>query len=188
MLCLSLAVRDFAASPTDATAQFCRRHSAGAQLKALNEEISEKESLMAKYELESRRRIVEIEKKQHELDLLNKKFDALMKQRAGMAELDEDAGPLEATIAHLKREISAKQGENADLQRLWIKAQTELVNVQNGNQSVSEQLHDKRARASILMQKQTRLDAQFVKEEKEVKELERGNSGLHLEIAKVSFH
>ena len=32
---------------------------------------------------------------QHELDLLNRKFDQLMKQRAGQAEMDEDAGPLE---------------------------------------------------------------------------------------------
>jgi len=60
---------------------------------------------MAKYELEARRRSVDIEKKQvrfkftcglaykrrfvcrclpqHELDLLNRKFDQLMKQRAG---------------------------------------------------------------------------------------------------------
>eukprot|EP00965_Chrysotila_dentata_P192872 6175418-Pleurochrysis_carterae.AAC.2 len=38
---------------------------------------------------------VEIDKKQHELDLLNRKFDAIMKQRAGQG-MDEDAGPLEA--------------------------------------------------------------------------------------------
>ena len=79
-----------------------------------------------------------------------------MKQRAGVAELDEDAGPLEATIVHLKRELGVKAAENAELQRNWIKAQTELVNVSNGNQAVSEQLHDKRAKASILMQKQAR--------------------------------
>ena len=44
---------------------------------------------MRRYQLESRRRNVEIDKKQHELDLLNRKFDQLMKQRAGQAELDE---------------------------------------------------------------------------------------------------
>ena len=141
---------------------------------------------MAKYESESRRRNIEIEKKQHELDLLNKKFDTLMKQRAVVAELDEDAGPLEATIVHLKRELGVKAGENAELQRNWIKAQTELVNVANGNQAVSEQLHDKRAKASILMQKQMRLEAQFELQGKEVKELERGNAGLHNELTKVN--
>jgi len=158
----------------------------GGQLNALNEELGEKDALMAKYEQESRRRNIEIEKKQHELDLLNKKFDTLMKQRAGVAELDEDAGPLEATIVHLKRELSGKHAENAELQRVWIKAQTELVNVENSNQTVGEQLHDKRAKASILMQKQMRLEAQFEAQGKEVKDLERGNASLHNEMTKVN--
>uniref|UniRef100_A0A7S3BNX6 Cilia- and flagella-associated protein 157 n=1 Tax=Haptolina ericina TaxID=156174 RepID=A0A7S3BNX6_9EUKA len=103
-----------------------------------------------------------------------------------MAELDEDAGPLEATIVHLKREIGMKQADNAELQRLWIKAQTELVNVQNSNQTVSEQLHDKRAKSSILMQKQLRLNVKYEKEGKEGKELERGSSNLHNEMTKVN--
>jgi len=158
----------------------------GGQLKALNEELTEKDTLMAKYEQESRRRNIEIEKKQHELDLLNRKFDSLMKQRAGVAELDEDAGPLEATIVHLKRELSTKEAENAEFQRVWIRAQTDLVNVANGNQTVTDQLHDKRAKTSILMQKQMRLETQFDREAKEVKELERGNAGLHNELTKVN--
>ena len=62
------------------------------QNKALNEELTEKDALVNRYQLEARRRAIEIEKKQHDLDLLNKKFDVLMKQRAGDAELDEDAG------------------------------------------------------------------------------------------------
>ena len=63
------------------------------QHNALNAELTEKDALVARYQIEARRRTVDVEKKQHELDLLNKKFDALMKQRAGVAELDEDAGP-----------------------------------------------------------------------------------------------
>merc|ERR1719217_1641519 len=114
------------------------------QLDTLNSELAEKDALVARYQLEARRRTVEVEKKQHELDLLNKKFDVLMKQRAGVAELDEDAGPLEATIVHLKREINNKMAENADLQRTWIRQQTDLVTVQNANQAVSEKLHDHR--------------------------------------------
>ena len=109
---------------------------------AINVELNEKDALIARYELEARRRAVEIEKKQHELDLLNKKFDTLMKQRAGVAELDEDAGPLEATIVHLKREINTKMAESAELQRAWIKQQTDLVMVQNVNQTFTEKIHD----------------------------------------------
>ena len=39
-----------------------------------------------------------------------------MKARAGVEDLDEDAGPLEATILHLKKEIAAIQAESAQLQ------------------------------------------------------------------------
>jgi len=158
----------------------------GGQLKALNEELTEKDTLMGKYEQESRRRNIEIEKKQHELDLLNKKFDAFMMQRAGVAELDEDAGPLEATIVHLKRELLTKQTENAEMQRVWIKAQTELVNLANSNQNVGEQLHDTRAKVSILKQKQKRLESQFAKDGNEAKELERATASLHHELTKMN--
>jgi len=69
-----------------------------------------------RYELEARRRNVEVEKKQHELDLLNRKFEELMTKRAGVAGMDEDSGPLEATIVHMKKEITAKQQACSDLQ------------------------------------------------------------------------
>lgn len=61
-----------------------------ALLKSTNLELVEKDALMAKYEAESRRRNTEVEKKAHDLDLLNRKFDGLMKARAGVEDLDED--------------------------------------------------------------------------------------------------
>ena len=54
------------------------------QVKQVNEEIKEQDALVAKYEAESRRRHTEIEKKQHEIDLLNKKFEQMMAKRAGV--------------------------------------------------------------------------------------------------------
>ncbi len=153
---------------------------------ALTAELSEKDSLVARYELEAKRRAVEIEKKQHDLDLLNKKFDVLMKQRAGVAELDEDAGPLEATIVHLKKEIRQKTIECSELQRAWITQQTDLVTVQNTNQSIGEKCHEHRAKLSILAQKQTRVGAQFERAEKELKELERGTVGMHHDLFKIN--
>ena len=93
---------------------------------------------------------------------------------------------VEATIVHLKREISTKMGETAELQRAWIKQQTELVSVQNANQSVGERIHDYRAKLSILAQKQTRIEAQFEKQARELRELERGSSSLHNEMSKIN--
>ena len=156
------------------------------QLAVVNDELKEKDALMAKYEQESRRRNVEIEKKQHELDLLNRKFDGLMKQRAGAAELDEDAGPLEATIVNMKREIHAKSQECTELQRLWIKQQTDLVAVQNSNQAISEAQQDKRAKLAILQQRRLRTAAQFETHTKELRELERTESVQHTEMSKIN--
>jgi len=156
------------------------------QNSTLNAELAEKDALVSRYQLEARRRGIEIEKKQHDLDLLNKKFDTLMKARAGDAELDEDAGPLEATIVHLKREIGQKTAECADLQRNWITQQTELVTVQNSNQTVQEQLHAHRAKLSIQAQKQARIEAQYERQAKELRELERGTASMHNEMSKIN--
>ena len=66
----------------------------------------------------------------HDLDMLNRKFDGLMKARAGVDDLDEDAGPLEATIMHLRKEMGGVQAASTELQRAWINRQTDLVAVQ----------------------------------------------------------
>jgi len=157
-----------------------------ATLKSTNAELAEKDALMLKYESEARRRNVEIEKKAHELDLLNKKFDGLMKARAGVADLDEDAGPLEATILHLKKEMASVGAECAELQRAWIKQQTELVTVQKDNQQVSEELQDKRAQIAILEQKRVRIDAQDEAVQKEIRQLGRLSDNMHIEMAKIN--
>jgi hypothetical protein len=141
---------------------------------------------MAKYEAESRRRNTEVEKKAHDLDLLNRKFDGLMKARAGVEDLDEDAGPLEATILHLKKEIASVQAAGGVLQRAWIKDQTELVAVQNRNALLGEDLHDKRAHLSILEQTRVRIDAAHAAEKKEGVRLARLSDSMHTEMGKIN--
>lgn len=157
-----------------------------AQLKAINAELVEKDALMARYEAESRRRNTEVEKKAHDLDLLNRKFDGLMKARAGAEDLDEDAGPLEATILHLKKEIAAIQAESAQLQRAWIKNQTELVSVQNRNAVLGEDLSDKRAHYSILEQTRARIDAAHAAEKKEGVRLARLSDAMHTAMGRIN--
>ena len=156
------------------------------QVKQVNEEIKEQDALVAKYEAESRRRHTEIEKKQHEIDLLNKKFEQMMAKRAGVEDLDEDAGPLEAAIVHIKKDIAAKQAESAELQRTWIKGQTELVTLQNQNAGVAEVLADRKAKLAILEQKRMRMDAQHESRVKALRELRRASDHMHLEMGKIN--
>ena len=156
------------------------------QVKQVNEEIKEQDALVAKYEAESRRRHTEIEKKQHEIDLLNKKFEQMMAKRAGVEDLDEDAGPLEAAIVHIKKDIASKQAESAELQRTWIKGQTELVTLQNQNAGVAEVLADRKAKLAILEQKRMRMDAQHESRVKALRELGRASDHMHLEMGKIN--
>ena len=156
------------------------------QLKSLNEELAEKDSLVAKYEMEARRRHTDIEKKQHDLDLLNRKFDKLMKQRAGVSDLDEAAGPLEAAIVGLKKEIAAKADESTDLQRLWIAKQAELVTLLQKNDQMSEEQQELRSRIAILSQKRSRIDSELEACRKEIVRHERQEGGHHLELGKMN--
>eukprot|EP00967_Tisochrysis_lutea_P140235 scaffold256018_cov31-Tisochrysis_lutea.AAC.1 len=155
-------------------------------LKEYNTELAEKDALMAKYEVEARRRNVEIEKKQHELDLLNRKFDSLMAKRAGMKELDEDAGPLEATIVNLKKEINARSKACSDLQRDWINMQTELVTIENSNTGVADQTHELRGKLAILSQKRVRINADLEREKKAIVDSSRTSNALHIEMGKIN--
>ena len=109
-----------------------------------------------------------------------------MKARAGVEDLDEDAGPLEATILHLKKEIASVQAAGGVLQRAWIKDQTELVAVQNRNALLGEDLHDKRAHLSILEQTRVRIDAAHAAEKKEGVRLARLSDSMHTEMGKIN--
>ena len=102
-------------------------------LEALMGQLKQKDNLILKYEQEIRRRNDEIEKKQYEVDRLNRRFDSLVRNMQ-----DENMGPLEATINNLLKEISGKADESSGLQRSWIRSQTELVTTQNDNTAQAE--------------------------------------------------
>lgn len=57
------------------------------------------------------------------LDRLNRKYEQLTSKM----DVDENTGPLEATIKHIKKETDHRKKENLDLQRDWLHIQTGLV-------------------------------------------------------------
>ena len=78
------------------------------------------------------------------------------------------AGPLEATINNLNRELAKKDVEGKDLQRHWINLQTELVAKQNDNSELSESHARLTSNFSILNQKKVGLEQALEQEEKQV--------------------
>lgn len=70
------------------------------------------------------------------------------------------AGPLEATIANLQREITAKEAAGREVQRRWIVVQGQLVAAQADNAEQAEVVAAQRAQQAVLQQKRARLEAQ----------------------------
>ena len=67
------------------------------------------------------------------------------------------AGPLEATINNLTREIARKGDENRELQRRWMSQQLELISLQTAAARDAEALQQLRAEHSVLSARRARL-------------------------------
>lgn len=71
-----------------------------------------------------------------------------------------NAGPLEATIVNLQRDIAAKSAASRDLQRRWIGVQGQLVALQADNSEAAEAVAAMRSQQAVMQQKRARLDGQ----------------------------
>lgn len=81
-------------------------------------DLKEKEALVDKYRMEIRQRNDEVDKEMYIVDRLNKKYELLTQNT-----MDENMGPLEATIHNLQKEIVQVDEDNSLLQQLWLKDQ-----------------------------------------------------------------
>ena len=88
----------------------------------LEAEMKDKDDIVAKSQMEIKRRNVEIKRKQDQLQQLNSELDKLI-AAAGGAEL----GPLEIQINSLQKSIDAENTTIAELQHSWLRDQGELV-------------------------------------------------------------
>ncbi len=70
------------------------------------------------------------------------------------------AGPLEAVVNNLTREIQGKGEEGRELQRRWVGWQTELVGLQAENNRLAQDLQRLKAHHTITHHKRTRLRQQ----------------------------
>mmetsp|Transcript_35276 Transcript_35276/g.80594 ORF Transcript_35276/g.80594 Transcript_35276/m.80594 type:complete len:891 (-) Transcript_35276:276-2948(-) len=156
-------------------------------LKEVETELKRKEQLIAKYELEIRRRTDELEKKMRDLDGLNRKYETIKQRFAEQvgAEMAE-VGPLEATIRNLGREIDALKRECGELQRLWMTSQTDLVQLQNEAVNVSEKVSEMNSSQAVLNQKRLRLEGTVRQQESEIKELEAGIKVMHSDMSRLN--
>jgi hypothetical protein len=152
---------------------------------AVTKELAEKESMIAKYQLEIRQRNDEVEKKMYRVDRLNKKYEKMV-ESAGGDENTELLGPLENTIQNLNKEIDTALTECKELEREWLKKQTELVAVASEAEISAEANKELQARVTILTQQQLRFNKDLRTLRTEVKVAAHTNADLQKDIAKLN--
>eukprot|EP00605_Chrysophyceae_sp_TOSAG23-4_P001139 GSChrysophyteH1.ASY1.ANO1.1246.1 assembled CDS len=150
---------------------------------AVMKELGDKESMISKYQMEIRQRTDEIEKKMYRVDRLNKKYDKMVESAGG----EENLGPLENTIRNLNKETENTLEECKELERDWLRRQTELVTATNECDEISEANNELQARITILTQQQLRLTTNLSTLGNEVKEAQQNNTNLTKDVAKLNI-
>jgi chromosome segregation ATPase len=146
--------------------------------RAVGKEMSAKESLIEKYQIEIRQRTDEIEKKMYRVDRLNKKYEKMV-DAAGGGEV-EAMGPMEGAIKNLSKQIDTITAECRLLEREWLKKQTELVGVAAEGDKIAEANTELQARGTILTQQQLRLTQDL----RELKDEVRAGKTLNIDFRK----
>merc|ERR1711959_338464 len=144
-------------------------------------DLDEKEGLIDQIDVEIARKNTLIERKQVDIDKLNKRYEALT---SGTEE--ENMGPLEATIHNTTKEINQKADECADYKRQWMRHQTELVAVNSESAKQAEVNSNIKSELAILYQQKLRLDGNIVSQEKELTDLNRSISNLRGEMQRMN--
>lgn len=152
------------------------------QHKVVLKELEEKEAMIGKYQLEIRQRNDEVEKKMYRVDRLNKKYDKMVENAGG----EENLGPLENIIQNLTKETELALAECKELERDWLKKQTDLVAVASEADLSTEANNELQARVTILTQQQLRLTKDLKTLRTEVKVANHTNVDLQKDIAKLN--
>ena len=108
-----------------------------------------------------------LEKKQLEMDKLNKDYGELMKNKKG-----EDEGEFEVAIDKLQSQVKKLRKEIRNKEAEWLAKKQELVRKETIYTNISEECVDKRSKRMILDHKKLRLNANYAMHEKEIKEIE----------------
>ena len=137
------------------------------KLELMNEEITKLEDDYNKKSQRIKTNHKALEKKQLEMDKLNKDYGELMKNKKG-----EDEGEFEVAIDKLQSQVRKLRKEIRNKEAEWLSKKQELVKKETIYNNISEECVDKRSKRMILDHKKIRLNANYAMHEKEIKEIE----------------
>lgn len=110
--------------------------------------------MITRSEQEIKRRVILIEQKQNQIDLMNKKLESL-KEKAGGIEL----GPYELEILNLQKLITQTGKEIFDLEQTWLKEQNDLVYLTTEKDSLEKETDSMKLKYTILMSRKLRTES-----------------------------
>eukprot|EP00697_Spironema_sp_BW2_P004677 gnl/Spiro4/1634_TR862_c0_g1_i1.p1 gnl/Spiro4/1634_TR862_c0_g1~~gnl/Spiro4/1634_TR862_c0_g1_i1.p1 ORF type:complete len:871 (+),score=364.36 gnl/Spiro4/1634_TR862_c0_g1_i1:244-2856(+) len=151
-----------------------------AQLRNLVVLLQDKEALIDKYQHEITHQHDVIEKKQTQVDQLNRQCEADQSKM----EATDNRGPLHA-LEKLRKQVRRRTEECAELQRRWIRKQTELLSLTATNSKLQDTVAELRAETTVIGQKRRRLYATFNETDKQMNELRNGIRVLNSELARL---
>ena len=133
-------------------------------------------------ETEIRRRNEEIEKKMSRIEQLNRKYEKMLDG----VEDGEPMGPLEATIKSLTRDVESMVNECNALQKQWLTAQTNLVQIISEADATQDKNAEVGARLNIMRQRRLRLIQDIHTNEAEIKSIQVGMEGMHSDMIRLN--
>ncbi|KAH0786815.1 coiled-coil domain-containing protein [Histomonas meleagridis] len=149
-------------------------------LKEIIDELKEKDNLINQYELQIHRNNFDIEKRQSEVDKLNRKYEALKAQQNG-----EEYSPLERKIRVLQGKIEQTDIDSQENQAIWLKKQAELVSLEHQCENLQEKNNITTAHIAVLTRKRDRTLNQLKNTEKEINKLQVQTHQLQREISRL---
>lgn len=150
-------------------------------IKMLNTELEDKNRIISKSESEIRQRVLIIEHKQGQIDVLNKKIENLI-EKAGGVEL----GPLELEEKKLTKEIEDYLAQIMELEQKWLREQNELVRLVKEHQKMDVDLKHQQKNFVILTTKKMRIEKTIESEQANIKQLTKNLDNLRLQSEKLN--
>uniref|UniRef100_A0A2C9KE01 Coiled-coil domain-containing protein 40 n=1 Tax=Biomphalaria glabrata TaxID=6526 RepID=A0A2C9KE01_BIOGL len=150
-------------------------------LDVLENQIAEQNAIITKSEQEMVKRNAVIERKQNQVDSMNKRLTQMIAAAGGV-----ELGPLEIQVNSLHKSIEAKNQEVLDLQQLWLRQQSELVRLCQKKDKELVELVALRRQLTILSQKKVRTEAEIEQQHREMCEIERSVRNMRNDIIKLN--
>lgn len=166
----------------DAENSQAKREALQAELEGETKALRKRDDEISQRETDIRRRNEEIEKKMSRIDQLNRKYEKMLD---GVEE-GEPMGPLEATIKSLTRDVESMMNESNSLQKQWLAAQTNLVQIISDADATQDKNAEISARLNIMKQRRLRLIQDIHTNEAEIKSIQVSMEGMHSDMVRLN--